>query len=101
MANQLKIAIVQSILLLHAQGWSRRAIARRLGVHRETVSRHLRRAVVGSKPAKMPAGPGPAADGLAAELFSPSPEPRAGEGPPSAVVVSPVAGVVRRRYCDR
>jgi len=42
MANQLKMADVQSILTLHARGWSRRRIARELGLDRETVGRHLR-----------------------------------------------------------
>ncbi len=56
MANQLKMAIVQSILSLHAQRWSYRAIAKRLGVHRETVSRYVRQAAAAAKPAKMHAG---------------------------------------------
>ena len=41
MANQLKMAIVQSILSLHAQGWSGRRIAQELGVDRGTVSRYV------------------------------------------------------------
>lgn len=41
MANRLKMARVQSILSLHAQGWSRRRIARELGIDRETVSRYV------------------------------------------------------------
>ena len=41
MANRLKMARIQSILSLHAQGWSRRRIARELGIDRETVSRYL------------------------------------------------------------
>lgn len=41
MANRLKMAKVQSILSLHAQGWSRRRIARELCVDRETVSRYV------------------------------------------------------------
>ncbi len=41
MANRLKMARVQSILSLHAQGWSRRRIARELCVDRETVSRYV------------------------------------------------------------
>ena len=44
MANLLKMAIVQSILSLHAQGWSARRIAGKLQVHRDTVSRYVRAA---------------------------------------------------------
>jgi transposase len=63
MANQLKMAVVQAILSLHAQGWSQRSIALRLGVHRETVSRHIRQATSESKPATLPAGLAVAGDG--------------------------------------
>jgi transposase len=56
MANQLKMAFIDAILTLHAQGWSQRAIARRLGVHRETVARHVRLATSISKPAILHAG---------------------------------------------
>jgi transposase len=68
MANQLKMAFIDAILTLHSQGWSQRAIARRLGVHRETVSRHVRLAADISKPANMHAGnlPPPAASALPA-----------------------------------
>ena len=40
--NRLKMADVQSILTLHSRGWSRRRIARELGVDRETVGRYVR-----------------------------------------------------------
>jgi transposase len=53
MANQLKVAKLLSIQALHAQGWSRRRIARELGIHRETVARHLQEL---SKPGLSPAG---------------------------------------------
>jgi transposase len=36
------MTIVQSILSLHAQGWSQRRIAAQLGIDRETVSRYVR-----------------------------------------------------------
>ena len=42
MANQLGMATVQTILMLHRRGWSLRRIARELGVHRETVARYIR-----------------------------------------------------------
>jgi len=42
MANRLKMAKVNAVLTLHAQGWSNRRIARTLGIDRKTVSEHLR-----------------------------------------------------------
>jgi transposase len=56
MANRLKMADVQAILTLHERGWSDRRIARELGVHRETVGRHVRLAE-NPKPASAPTGP--------------------------------------------
>jgi transposase len=41
MANLLKMALVDSIVTLHGHGWSRRRIARELGIHRETVGRYV------------------------------------------------------------
>jgi len=52
--NELNVSLQHSILTLAAQGWSNRRIARELGLHRETVGRHLR--LAGSKPAKVPPG---------------------------------------------
>jgi len=43
MANQLGMAEQQAIIALAGHGWSKRRIARELGVHRETVDRYLRR----------------------------------------------------------
>lgn len=42
MANRIKMAIKHSILSLLGKGWSRRKIARELGIHRETVGRYAR-----------------------------------------------------------
>jgi transposase len=56
MANRLKMAMIQAIQQLHAAGLSQRAIARRLGVHRETVARLLQPAQSDSKPAIAPLG---------------------------------------------
>ena len=47
--NLLKVSLQHSILTLAEHGWSRRRIARELGLHRETVGRYLRLAE--SKPA--------------------------------------------------
>ena len=41
MANVLKMALSEAILSLHQRGWSRRRIARELGIDRATVRRHL------------------------------------------------------------
>jgi transposase len=54
MANLLKMADIQAILALHGHGWSNRRIARELGIHRDTVSHHVRQA--DSKPASAPTG---------------------------------------------
>lgn len=42
MANCIRMGMKQSILVLRQQGWSYREIAKRLGLHRETVSRYVR-----------------------------------------------------------
>jgi transposase len=47
--NLLNVSLQHSILTLAANGWSQRRIARELGIHRETVARHVR--LAGSKPA--------------------------------------------------
>jgi transposase len=54
MANQLKMAIVQAILQLHALGWSQRRIATELQIDRETVARYLKLYQNGAKPATAP-----------------------------------------------
>ena len=56
MANALKMAVIEAILSLCRRGWSRRRIARELGIDRETVSRHLRAATEPSNPANAPLG---------------------------------------------
>src|SRR5512135_1214900 len=56
MANLLKMAISETIRALHRRGWSQRRIADELGINRETVARHLRRADSPPKPANAPLG---------------------------------------------
>jgi len=41
MANQLGMALSEAIVTLHRRGWSKRRIARQLGVDRGTVCRHI------------------------------------------------------------
>ena len=58
MANVMKMAIIEAIQSLRSAGLSCRAIARRLGIHRDTVARHVRVGREGdSKPAKAPISP--------------------------------------------
>lgn len=54
--NVLKVNLQQSIHVLHARGWSRRRIARELGIHRKTVAGYLD----GSKQPGSPAEADPA-----------------------------------------
>jgi transposase len=54
MANQVKMAIQEAITNYSRLGWSRRRMARALGINRETVARYLR--LAGSKPAVPPSG---------------------------------------------
>jgi hypothetical protein len=56
MANLLKMAISETVRALHRRGWSQRRIAAELGINRETVARHIRRADPPSKPANAPLG---------------------------------------------
>jgi len=72
MANELKMGTINALLLLHERGRSFRQIAAELGIHRETVARHVRlsregppkpdkvttgsEADLDSKPAKVTAG---------------------------------------------
>lgn len=98
MANLLKMAIVQSILSLHAQGWSQRRISRELGVDRETVGKYLRQQLCGAKPANAPTGseqPKPASlAGLPAGDSKPATNAPTGRLPrteaPAAACSSPV-----------
>lgn len=56
MANELKMAIVESIQQLRTLHWSARRIARELSIDRGTVRKYLKRSEAGSKPAIPPAG---------------------------------------------
>lgn len=80
MANLLKVALVNTIAALRQRGWSLRRIARELGVHRETVARHVRRAqakeAAGQNQPNPPtgaAGPKPANAPLGSEALQVNP----------------------------
>jgi transposase len=53
MMNRLKMAMIETILSLHRQGWSNRRIARELGIDRDAVARHIRQFQATSKAAKV------------------------------------------------
>ena len=89
MANLLKMAVSGTIRTLHRRGWSQRRIADELGINRETVARHLRRADPPSKPAKAPPG-STAPDGAPNPANAP-PGSGGDEGTPDLTVAPPGA----------
>lgn len=56
MANVLNVALVESIRSLFALGWSRRRIARELGVDRQTVGKYVSQQSEGQNPPNLPTG---------------------------------------------
>jgi transposase len=58
MANQLKMALIDTIHTLHRRGWSQRRIAVELDIDRATVARYLQGAATDPKPAIAPIGSG-------------------------------------------
>src|ERR1700678_2549005 len=60
MANQLKMAKIDAILALYQRNWSIRRIAKELGLHRDTVARHIQ--ALGQQPKQAGAPLGSAAD---------------------------------------
>ncbi len=56
MANQLKMANIDTILRLHERKWSIRRIAKELGIHRDTVAGHIRLHQASSNQARAPIG---------------------------------------------
>jgi len=90
MSNYLEMAMIHSILTLHAQGWSARRIALELGINRETVGRHV--AASGSKPATRVANPPPGVATVDAGLEAPKPATAEPNPPLGAAGDSGVAG---------
>jgi len=71
--NQLTVSLQHSITTLAAKGWSARKTARELGVHRETVGRHLLPTTSKSKPAIPPIGSANSSDTKPANVPPPGP----------------------------
>ncbi len=89
MANLLKMAVSETIRTLHRRGWSQRRIADELGIHRETVARHLRQADPPSKPANAP--PGATTSGGAAKPANAPPGSEGDSGASALTGASPGA----------
>jgi transposase len=62
MSNQLKVAMIETILSLRQRGWSQRRIARELGIDRQTVASYLHQQARQAKPAIAPLGSPPPDD---------------------------------------
>jgi transposase len=86
MANELKMAMVQSILSLHEKRWSYRRIARELGIDRGTVARHVRLAAEAAQAERSGSGP----DGEAAES-KPANAPIGSDPKPAKAPIGPSA----------
>ncbi len=95
MANQLKVAMQQKIITLHDLGWSFRKIARELGINRETVSRHVRLAREGPKPAISTSGSEPPGTSKPA-ISTPGSEPTG----PSKPAISTPGSAGRQSKCE-
>lgn len=83
--NQLKVNQTQSIEALHGQGWSKRRIARELGLDRATVRKYL--AGLGTKPATPQTG-----SGETAAAKSPAPQTGSAGVPESKSPTHPQTG---------
>lgn len=75
MSNLLKMAKVQSIRSLHAQGWPARRIARELGVDRETVRKYVLQQSCEPKPANLPTGSAESKPATPPTVPAPAPKP--------------------------
>jgi len=88
--NQLKLSQQHSILTLHQAGWSNRAIARELNLHRETVGKYLRTETARNTPA---------ADGLAGSKPAISIPGSATEAEPKPAIATAGSGPGRASLC--
>ena len=87
MSNLLKVAMIESILLLHRMSWSQRRIASELGINRESVARYLKQAEAAPKPANAP--PGSAANEAAPKPANAPPGSAANEAAPKPANAPP------------
>lgn len=95
--NQLSMSLQQSILTLASRGWSRRRIAREVGVDRATVARWLRKPA--SNTAIATPGSAPASADPMAGLLTPDSDAVAGAGGEGAAGGGTL-GAGRRSSCE-
>jgi len=86
MANRIKVATENAVIVLHKRGWSFRRISRELGVHRDTVSRYV--TLARSKPAKVTAGTEGLSDSKPAKVT------------PGSLAVAEAGNTVGRSRCE-
>ena len=101
MANHLGMAAVQTILTLHARGWSFRRIAREVGGHRETVARYVRLAEAGALNCCGPPGGScgpPGADSAGGDVSKPAISPPGSGG--SKPANPPLGSAGRSSDCE-
>lgn len=97
MANQLKMAIIETIITLKKRGWSNRRIARELGIDRGTVARQLRPAASSANAAIVDPGAGAAGGGSNAAIVdagSESNSERAGLRPGRPSLCEPFRSII-------
>ena len=93
MVNEVKMGVRDAILGLSGQGWSRRRIARELGVHRRTVARYIGLA---EKESNCPTNPTPGSDRpVEAEFEGQAPARPEFPGPPSKC--APLRGTISEK----
>jgi transposase len=85
--------MIETILSLRQRGWSKRRIARELGIDRETVARHLRPPPAPPKPAIAPTGSSAADDG-SKPAIAPTGSSAADDGSKPAIAPTGSAGAV-------
>ena len=93
--NRIKVSLQQSILVLAGRGWSKRQIARELGVDRATVTRQLHAANAATNPAHGSGGQPAAPPAEAAPEANAASNPAHGERPGPPSLCTPHAAVIQ------
>jgi transposase len=84
MANLLSMATIDAILTLHRRHWSIRRIAKELGLHRDTVARHLQlyeQTAHPAQPSESDPSPPTSGEGKRGQALSPAAASKIGQAP--------------------